>query len=76
MRWINSRKSKLVASGKLYELWITPPDRERELFACVAEKLPEGFQVDASDGEPVVFHGFFLKVIVYEAVDSRRGTRS
>ena len=73
VRGIVSRESKLVASGKLYELWIAPPGREREVFACVAEKLPQGFQVDASDGEPVVFHGFFLKVIVYEAVDSRRG---
>ncbi len=72
VRGISSRESKLGASGKLYEVWITPPDRD-DLFACVMETLPDGFRVDASDGEPVVFHGFFLKVIAYEGGDSRRG---
>jgi hypothetical protein len=73
VRGIASRESTLGASGKLYEVWVTPPDRESELFACVGEKLPDGFRVDASDGEPVVFYGFFLTVIAYDAGDSRRG---
>jgi biopolymer transport protein ExbD len=73
VREISSREAKLGAAGKLNEVWITPCDRESELFACVVEKLPDGFRVDASDGEPVVFHGYFLKVIAYEGVDSRRG---
>jgi biopolymer transport protein ExbD len=73
VRGISSSESKLVGSGKLYEVWITPPDRESELFACVVERLPDGFRVDASDGEPVVFYGFFLKVVAYEGRDCRRG---
>ena len=42
-------------------------------FACITEKLPEGFAINATNSEPVVFRGFFLKVFAYDSAAGRCG---
>ncbi len=68
-----SSESKLGAGGRLHEVWITVPEDDPNPFACIAEALPEGFPIDEAGSEPVVFRGYFLKLIAYDASDVRRG---
>ena len=65
------RYSALELGGRkgLLEVWITVPTEGVTPFACVLEKLPEGFPRREDISEPVVFRGFFLKVITYLAGD-------
>jgi len=72
-RHIDSSGSKLGAGGRLHEVWITLPEGELTPFVCIAEKLPEGFAINATNSEPVVFLGFFLKVMAYDSGEGRRG---
>ena len=68
-----SSESKLGAGGRLHEVWITVPESDPNPFACIAETLPEGFPIDAAGSEPVVFRGYFLKLVAYDATAVRRG---
>ena len=72
-RRVDSSDSKLGAAGKLHEIWITLPEGELTPFACIAERLPDGFPNNAASSEPVVFVGYFLKVMAYDSGASRRG---
>ena len=72
-RHIDSSGSKLGTGGRLHEVWITLPEGELTPFACIAEQLPEGFAINATNSEPVVFLGFFLKVMAYDSGAGRRG---
>ena len=72
-RRMHPSESKLGTGRRLHELWITPPDGDVTPFACIAETLPAGFPINAAKCEPVVFVGFFLKVIAYGSVAGRRG---
>ena len=72
-RRVDSSESKLGAAGKLHEVWITLPEGELTPFACIAEKLPEGFPNNVASSEPVVFLSYFLKVMAYNSGAGRRG---
>jgi biopolymer transport protein ExbD len=65
------RYSALELGGRkgLFEVWITVPTEGLTPIACVLEKLPEEFPRREDISEPVVFRGFFLKVITYLAGD-------
>jgi hypothetical protein len=72
-RRVDSSGTKLGGRGQLHEVWITPPETKLIAFACVVEELPAGFPIKANASDAVVFRGFFLKVIAFEATDGRRG---
>jgi hypothetical protein len=65
--------SKLSPKGWLYEAWIMTDDQARVPFVCVFEDVPEGFPIGANLSERVVFNGYFLKIMKYEAGDTTRG---
>jgi hypothetical protein len=68
------RYSPLELGGRkgVFEVWITVPTEGLTPIACVLEKLPEEFPRREDISEPVVFRGFFLKVITYLAGDVSR----
>jgi hypothetical protein len=61
--------SKLSPKGWLYEAWIMTPENRRAPYVCVFEDAPEGFPIGADVSERVVFNGYFLKFMVYQAAD-------
>jgi hypothetical protein len=66
-------ESKLSKTGWLYEAWIGTPDSGRFPYVGVFESPPEGFPIGPNLSERVVFNGYFLKVMKYEAADVARG---
>ncbi|AMV39888.1 hypothetical protein [Planctomyces sp. SH-PL62] len=66
-------ESKLSKTGWLYEAWIVTPDARRYPFDCVFEEPPDGFPIGVEVNERVVFNGYFLKVMKYQAADVARG---
>jgi hypothetical protein len=66
-------ESKLSKTGWLYEAWIMTPDNTRVPYACVFEEAPAGLPIGANVSERVVFNGYFLKIMKYEASDAVRG---
>ena len=65
-------ESKLSKTGWLYEAWIDTPDSGRFPYVCVFEEAPKGFPIGANVSERVVFNGYFLKIMKYEASDVAR----
>jgi hypothetical protein len=65
--------SKLSPSGWLYEAWIITPEAARVPYVCVFEDAPEGLPIGPNISERVVFNGYFLKVMKYQAADVHRG---
>jgi hypothetical protein len=66
-------ESKLSETGWLYEAWVDTPDSGRFPYVCVFEEPPKGFPIGATVSERVVFNGYFLKIMKYEAADVARG---
>lgn len=66
-------ESKLSKTGWLYEAWIVTPDARRYPYDCVFEEPPEGFPIGVEVSERVVFNGYFLKIMKYQAGDVARG---
>ena len=66
-------ESKLSKTGWLYEAWVILPDLTRNPYVCVFEDAPEGFPVGPDLSERVVFNGYFLKLMRYQAQDTERG---
>jgi hypothetical protein len=66
-------ESKLSKTGWLYEAWISTPDARRVYYCCVFEEPPEGFPLGTNISERVVFNGYFLKIMKFEAGDITRG---
>ncbi len=66
-------ESKLSRTGWLYEAWIDTPDSGRFPYVCVFESPPKGFPIGPNLSERVVFNGYFLKIMKYEAADVARG---
>jgi hypothetical protein len=66
-------ESKLSKSGWLYEAWVSTPDVRRVMYCCVFEEPPEGFPMGPNVSERIVFNGYFLKIMKYEAGDITRG---
>ncbi len=51
--------------------------KPRELpYVCVFEDAPEGFPIGPNVSERVVFNGYFLKIMKYQAADVARGAPS
>ncbi|MFO0951753.1 MAG: hypothetical protein U0835_11510 [Isosphaeraceae bacterium] len=72
-RRIDRYESKLSRTGWLYEAWIFTPEMERRLpYVCVFEDPPKGLPIGATLSERVVFNGYFLKLMRYEASDVPR----
>ena len=69
-------ESKLSKTGWLYEAWIVAPDATKFPYSCVFEEAPEGFPLGADVSERVVFNGYFLKIMKYQAGDVARGPPS
>jgi len=65
--------SKLTPRGWLYEAWIFTPEATRVPYVCVFEDAPEGLPIGTNISERVVFNGYFLKVMKYQAGDVPRG---
>jgi hypothetical protein len=66
-------ESKLSKTGWLYEAWITTPDARKYPYDCVFEEAPEGLPIGVDVSERVVFNGYFLKIMKYQAGDAVRG---
>jgi hypothetical protein len=66
-------ESKLSRNGWLYEAWIITPDSPRLPWVCVFEEPPAGFPIGPNVSERVVFNGYFLKIMKYDAADVARG---
>ena len=66
-------ESKLSKTGWLYEAWIFTPTPARYPYCCVFEDVPEGLPVGPNVSERVVFNGYFLKLMSYQAGDVPRG---
>jgi hypothetical protein len=66
-------QSKLTPGGWLYEAWIFTPEATRVPYVCVFEDAPQGLPIGTNISERVVFNGYFLKVMKYQAGDVPRG---
>jgi hypothetical protein len=66
-------ESKLSKTGWLYEAWINTPESGKFPYVCVFEDPPNGLPIGANVSERVVFNGYFLKIMKYEAADVSRG---
>jgi hypothetical protein len=66
--------SQMSKTGWLYEAWISPADTPLVPYACVFEDAPAGLPIGADVSERVVFNGYFLKIMKYQASDASRGT--
>jgi hypothetical protein len=66
-------ESKLSRTGWLYEAWIQTAESGRFPYSCVFEDAPRGFPIGPNLSERVVFNGYFLKILGYEAGDVPRG---
>jgi hypothetical protein len=66
-------ESKLSKTGWLYEAWVVTPDATRYPYSCVFEEAPDGFPLGPNVAERVVFNGYFLKIMKYQAGDVPRG---
>jgi hypothetical protein len=65
--------SKLSQTGWLHEAWIITPETTRLPYVCVFEAAPPGFPIGHDISERVVFNGYFLKIMKYQASDVARG---
>lgn len=65
-------ESKLSRTGWIYETWMFTPDSQGHPYVCVSEEAPKGYPVGANLQEGVVFNGYFLKLMRYEAGDVTR----
>jgi hypothetical protein len=66
-RYVLRYESKLSRTGWLYEAWVNTADSQKDWYVCVFEDAPKGFPVGADVSERVVFNGYFLKLMRYEA---------
>jgi hypothetical protein len=66
-------ESKLSKNGWLYEAWIITPETSRVPYVCVFEDAPKGLPIGTDISERVVFNGYFLKIMKYDAADVARG---
>jgi hypothetical protein len=66
-------ESKLSQNGWLYEAWIITPEATRVPYVCVFEDAPKGLPIGTDISERVVFNGYFLKIMKYDATDVARG---
>jgi hypothetical protein len=66
-------ESRLSKTGWLYEAWVAVLDLPKNPYVCVFEDAPNGLPVGPDVSERVVFNGYFLKLMRYQAGDTERG---
>jgi len=71
-RRVLSYESKLSPTGRLHEAWIFTPESQNHPYVCIFEDVPKGFPAGADVSERVVFNGYFLKLMSYQAGDVPR----
>jgi hypothetical protein len=72
-RHIDRYESKLSRTGWLYEAWVFTPEMRSPLpYVCVFEDAPDGLPIGTNVSERVVFNGYFLKLMRYQAADVPR----
>ena len=65
-------ESSLSQTGWLYEAWVFSTDSQSNPIVCVFEDAPKGLPIGSNLSERVVFNGYFLKLMRYEAGDVTR----
>ena len=65
-------ESKFTPKGRLYEAWIGTHESQHHPYICIFEDLPPGFRIGPNVSERVVFNGYFLKLMSYQAGDVPR----
>lgn len=71
---ITHEPSKHTKSGWLYQAWIVTPESSPNPYICVFEDAPQKLPLGDKLSERVVFNGYFLKLLAYQAHDKERGT--
>ncbi len=71
-RRVLSYESKLSRIGRLHEAWIFTPESQNHPYVCIFEDVPKGFPAGGDVSERVVFNGYFLKLMSYQAGDVPR----
>ncbi len=66
-------EAKMSKTGWIYEASIFTPEASRFPYQCVFEETPVGLPLGAELTERVVFNGYFLKIMKYQAADGARG---
>ena len=66
-------EAKMSKTGWIYEASIYTPEASRFPYQCVFEETPVGLPLGVELTERVVFNGYFLKIMKYEAGDVARG---
>jgi biopolymer transport protein ExbD len=72
-RRVYAPKADNGTNKRLFEIWVTVPGKGPNPFACIVEELPPDFPRKPEIAEPVIFRGFFFKLISYQADKVRRG---
>lgn len=62
----------LSPSGRAFEAWVVTSDSQRFPYVVVFESAPEGLPAGTGIRAFVVFHGYFLKLLAYQAGDKPR----
>lgn len=65
-------ESKQSRTGWLHEAWVFTADGQNNPYVCVFEDVPKGLPIGPNVSERVVFNGYFLKLMRYEAGDVPR----
>ncbi len=66
-------EAKMSKTGWIYEASIYTPEASRFPYQCVFVDTPGGLPLGADVTERVVFNGYFLKIMRYQAADVARG---
>ncbi len=64
--------SKLFPKGYYFEAYVTTPSSGRNPITIVFEDAPENLPLGEDLAEPLVFDGYFLKLVAYMATDTGR----
>lgn len=70
---ITHEPSKHSKSGWLYHAWVVTPEGGSNPYVCVFEDAPKKLPIGDNLSERVVFNGYFLKILAYQARDKERG---
>ncbi len=71
-RRVLSYESKHSRTGRLHEAWIFTHESQNHPYVCIFEDVPGGFPAGGDVSERVVFNGYFLKLMGYQAGDVAR----
>ncbi|ADV63190.1 hypothetical protein Isop_2620 [Isosphaera pallida ATCC 43644] len=72
MRITVEQEVAIAKEGILYEVWLRTADSTPNPYVVVFEDAPEGFPKGPNIEENVVFYGYFLKLMAYQARDTAR----